>query len=266
MKPARTGDSRTEWRWLGILAILILLQAPPAVAKGPHGTNSRLTAHERAAVRTLRSIASAQAQLVANVSIDTDADGLGEYGFVGELAGSAPLRIWTPAGPALEPGGTLSPPLLPQLVEGIQLLSGQVEVAWHGYRFALFLPGVLFPGNHIEGIPETGASGVGGATAGSFPDGDSAERLWACYAWPNRIGDTAQRAFFLNQEGRLLMTANDPRSPRTVFLYRGAGGGPDFDAALGVAPALPGGHTGMGAPLGVPPREAGDGNLWRPLE
>ena len=76
--------------------------------------SARISANENAAIATLRSIASAKSQLESSCAIDTDADGGGEYGYFGELAGTAFLRIYDPVAdaPAIGPD-RLEPAILP---------------------------------------------------------------------------------------------------------------------------------------------------------
>ncbi|MFM7282746.1 MAG: type II secretion system protein, partial [Planctomycetia bacterium] len=71
---------------VAIIAIIASIAIPKLLA-------ARLSANEAAAVSTLRSISSAQAQVQSSGAIDTDADGSGEYGYFAELAGSVPMRV-----------------------------------------------------------------------------------------------------------------------------------------------------------------------------
>src|SRR5262245_9340570 len=96
------------------LMIVVAIIAIIASIAIPKLLSARISANENAAIATLRSIASAQAQLQSSCAIDTDADGGGEFGYFGELAGTATLRIWDPATglPGLDVG-VLDPPILP---------------------------------------------------------------------------------------------------------------------------------------------------------
>lgn len=77
---------------LGIGAVLLSSVWPGrSSARIP---SNEIASNERAAIADLRSIASAQAQLASSGAIDTDDDGVGEYGYFGELAGTAPLRFY----------------------------------------------------------------------------------------------------------------------------------------------------------------------------
>ena len=90
---------------LGIGAVLLTIVSP-GQSGGPQQSGALIASNERAAIAALRSIASAQAQLASSGAIDTDDDGVGEYGYLGELAGTAFLRVYDPVTdtPALDPG------------------------------------------------------------------------------------------------------------------------------------------------------------------
>lgn len=243
---------------LGVAAALlaVVLQEPARDLVAPN---------ERAAIAALRRVASAQARLASSGAIDTDDDGVGEYGYFGELAGSAPLRVYNPVNGSPTLGAAvLSPPLLPRAFrQSFFDLTGDNVVRVDGYFFKMFLPGAPIL-DHIGGVPETGVAGMGGATAAGFPYPDTGEVLWCCYAWPVEPGVTGRRAFFINQEGRILRTRNDGHARDPV--YEGIVSVPDFDAAYSNQPGSPNGLTGMGAPLGTSPREANDGNVWTPID
>ena len=94
-----------------IVVAIIAIIASIAI---PQLMSARLSANESAAIATLRSISSAQAQLQSSGAIDTDADGGGEYGYFGELAGAQPLRVSAAGVPAAGVVGTdeLNPAVL----------------------------------------------------------------------------------------------------------------------------------------------------------
>ena len=256
------------------LMIVVAIIAIIASIAIPKLMSARISANENAAIATLRSIASAQAQLQSSCAIDTDADGGGEFGFFGELAGSAPLRVFDPAAAPgavsaiLDPNGMqLDPPILPTGFQDTELVGGEAVVARGGYLFKIYLPGPVAAGD-IAGVPESGAARVGGATAGNMPDSDNCEILWSCYAWPETLEATGNRAFFINQEGDLLQTANNAGAANTNVVYNGrtAANIPVANAAYSTMAGDPNPNalTGMGAALGI--RAMGeisnDGNVW----
>src|SRR6187402_2069591 len=85
------------------LMIVVAIIAIIASIAIPKLMSARLAANEAAAISTLRSISSAQAQVQSSGAIDTDADGAGEYGGFAELAGAFPMRTSAAGVPA--PGG-----------------------------------------------------------------------------------------------------------------------------------------------------------------
>jgi hypothetical protein len=233
----------------------------------PEPSRDLLASNERAAIAALRQVASAQAQLTSSGAIDTDNDGVGEYGYLGELAGTAPLRIYDPAtGSPTIVAASLSPALLPPAFANILNWLGDDVVRKDGYYFRMFLPDAPVL-NEVRGIAESGPDGFGGATFGRIPSPDTCEVLWGCYAWPVEAGVTGRRVFFINQEGRVLQTTNNGRSPgKTVYGgLRPLASIPVFDAAYSSEPGSSG-FTGMGAQLGTPPRRANDGNVWTPID
>jgi len=255
------------------LMIVVAIIAIIASIAIPKLLSARISANENAAIATLRSIASAQAQLQSSCAIDTDADGGGEFGFFGELAGTAPLRIWDPATalPGLDVG-VLDPPILPTPFGNTLFDGGGTEciVERAGYYFKIYLPDVT-AAPLISGLPETGAPGTGGQDAGAtFPDSDNCEILWSCYAWPVAPESTGNRAFFINQEGDLLQTLNNAGNANVVVPYDGLNAVPTFDAAFSDMVGDPNGAalTGMGASLGITAQisamgaAANDGNVW----
>ena len=250
------------------LMIVVAIIAVIASIAIPKLMSARISANENAAIATLRSIASAQAQIQSACAIDTDADGGGEYGFFGELAGTAPLRIYDPGAdaPAIDGNGlTLDPAILPTAFGDTVLQGGEAEIERSGYLFKMYLPDAV-NGQDIPGFAETGADGIGGATAATIPDPDNCEILWACYAWPVEAEATGNRAFFINQEGDLLQTANNEGATNTAIFYDGAGNGPLYDAAYSdmAGDPNPNAMTGMGASLGITAQgeNPNDGNLW----
>jgi prepilin-type N-terminal cleavage/methylation domain-containing protein len=246
------------------LMIVVAIIAIIASIAIPKLMSARISANENAAIATLRSIASAQAQLQSSCAIDTDADGGGEFGFFGEMAGTAGLRIYDAAADdqGLDPAAILDPAILPTAFGDVLWGPGnECVVARAGYYFKIYLPAATLAGD-IQGIPELGAEGVGGSGGAPFPDANNCEVIWCCYAWPIEPESTGNRAFFINQEGDLLQTLNNTNAAQTVILYSGLVSVPLFSAAMDNtgASAL----TGMGANLGITAQglAAVDGNVW----
>ena len=227
---------------VAIIAIIASVAIPKLMA-------ARLSANESAAIATLRSISSAQAQVQSSGAIDTDSDGGGEYGYFAELAGTVPMRIDGGGGVAaagLAGTDELQPAVLSSAFGAVDA-NGLVTRS--GYIFQMWLPGAGVP---AVGIPEQAGGG-----AGVMPDGNNAEVLWSCYAWPISVQQTGNRAFFINQEGDLVQTANRAAAP-----YSGVVAGPAFDAVYSAA--QPG---DMAAPMGLGVNAPTvDGLAWVPVQ
>jgi len=233
---------------VAIIAIIASVAIPKLMA-------ARLSANESAAISTLRSISSSQAQIQSSGAIDTDSDGAGEYGYFAELAGTFPLRIDTGgavAGAGVAGVDELTPPVLSTAFGNV----ANSLVTRSGYFYQMWLPAIGIP---AVGVPEAPAGG-----AAAFPDPNNAETLWSCYAWPVAVSQTGNRSFFVNQEGDLMQCLN-----------RGTGGAPQYSgdpAAGGVAPTFDAAYASltpgdMSAAIGVginaPPV---DGNQWVPVQ
>src|SRR5262245_43409490 len=166
------------------LMIVVAIIAIIASIAIPKLMSARISANENAAIATLRSIASAQAQLQSSCAIDTDADGGGEYGFFGEMAGTAGMRYYDePAdAPGHDPAAILDPAILPTpFGDTVWDTGSECCVERAGYYFKIYLPGPT-AGGSIPGIPEDGAEGTGGSGAAVGTDADNCEILWCCYA------------------------------------------------------------------------------------
>ena len=248
------------------LMIVVAIIAIIASIAIPKLMSARISANENAAIATLRSIASAQAQLQSSCAIDTYADGGGEFGYFGELAGTAGLRFYDGTADAVDVDiAPLDPAILPTAFGDVILDNGQCFVSRAGYYFTMYLPDATDPGTgEILGVPEDGADGIGGSAGTTFPNSNNCEIMWCCYAWPIEPESTGNRAFFINQEGDLLQTLNNEGGTNTqagVF-YEGLTSFPAYDAAYD---GTGGGNlTGMGASLGIKAQglDSVDGNTW----
>ena len=249
------------------LMIVVAIIAIIASIAIPKLMSARISANENAAIATLRSIASAQAQLQSSCAIDTDADGGGEFGFFGELAGTAGMRIYDAAADdqGVDAAAILDPAILPTAFgDVLHDASNECVVARAGYYFKMFLPGPTVGGD-IPGIAEDGLEGFGGSAGAPFPGADNCEVIWCCYAWPVDAESTGNRAFFINQEGDLLQTLNNTGATATAQLYEAREDPtfvPLFTAAFDSTNA--GSLTGMGANLGIIAQglDSIDGNVW----
>jgi prepilin-type N-terminal cleavage/methylation domain-containing protein len=226
---------------VAIIAIIASVAIPRLMA-------ARLSANESAAISTLRSISSAQAQIQSSGAIDTDNDGGGEYAFLGEMAGTTQMRVSNGAAPFAAAAGTAVDILNPSVLSAaFGNLDATGFVTRSGYNFQVFLPDAA--ANPV-GLAE--APGPAATQLGTGPN--NCEVLWCAYAWPANVNQTGNRAFFTNQEGDLMQTQN-----------RGTGGAPQYDG-IATRPAFSAAYTlaDMGSPManGI----AGtDGNVWVPV-
>ena len=228
------------------LMIVVAIIAIIAAIAIPRLMSARLSANEAAAISTLRSITSAQAQLQSSAAIDTDADGAGEYGYFGELSGVDPLRRSAAGVPAAGVAGTDE--LVPAILSSAFGNVAASMVQRQGYNFQMWLPNATAAGL-VPGIAE---AATGGSSA-TFPNPNNGELLYCVYAWPADYNKTGNRAFFTNQEGDLLQCLN-----RSLTPYDGVVKTPPFDEAFTVA-------GDMGSALRIGVAGGADNTIWVPV-
>jgi prepilin-type N-terminal cleavage/methylation domain-containing protein len=206
---------------VAILAIVASIAAPNLFA-------SRSVANEQTVVTVLRTITTAEFEFKTRAVVDTDRDGNGEYGRLGEMAGEVPLR-----GTAL--------PLRPSLVSSsLGGIDGDGHATRNGFLFALYLPS---------------AGGAGLAeTAANEPaiDARMAADYWTCVAWPSSRTSGQRTVFFVNQQGTILKCSSSTYDGKSTVPPAGA-------ALVGIPPARIDTHE-----LAVN-RVGADGNLWLPV-
>ena len=232
------------------LMIVVAIIAIIASVAIPKLLSARLSANESAAISTLRSLSSSQAQVQSSGAIDSDGDGAGEYGYFAELAGAQPVRVSAAGAPAAGVAGTdnLTPSVMSSAFGAVNATS---QVSRSGYFYQIWLPAATV-GGATAGIAEDPTTG--GKLAAPFPDSDNGEVMWCCYAWPIQAAQTGNRVFFVNQEGDLLQMLN-----RQAVPYSTAAGGPAFDAVFSAA-------GDMGSPLGINGIAANDTFTWSPVQ
>jgi prepilin-type N-terminal cleavage/methylation domain-containing protein len=232
------------------LMIVVAIIAIIASVAIPKLLSARLSANESAAISTLRSLSSSQAQVQSSGAIDSDGDGAGEYGYFAELAGAQPVRVSLLGAPAAGVPGTdnLTPSVMSSAFGAVNATS---QVSRSGYLYQVWLPAATV-GGATAGIAEDPTTG--GKLGAPFPDSDNGEVLWCCYAWPIQASQTGNRVFFVNQEGDLLQMLNRQPVP-----YSTVAGGPAFDAVFSAA-------LDMGSALGINGVAANDTFTWAPVQ
>ncbi len=187
----------------------------------------------------LRPLPDCQSQFAAACWVDTDGDGIGEFGTFRELAGGVAVRAH--ADGRNDESRVCQPPILRNRFRAPDAL-GRVRI--HGYLFRMILPGP--DGAAVREDPSATER-----TVRDPVDADAAEMTWCAYAWPARYGTSGERSFFISSSGGLL-TTDDP-------LYSGDSGPPP-GAALTTG--------GLNAITGAPAVDTAgqDGNVWERIE
>ena len=196
----------------------------PSASAAP-SASATIDANEAEAVRALRQIHAAEETFRQAVHVDTNCDGVGEYGYLAELAGTCAMRVASDA-PCRPMAGSradvLDPPLLPQEF-GRQGRAYQFIVAHQGYYFRMWIGGQTLS-YMVPGFAEDPG---GGKRHPPWPDSRTGSRYWVCYAWPIHRGLTGIRAFCINQRGIVLKTGN-----RGGMYFDGAFSTPPFGEAF----------------------------------
>jgi len=120
--------------------------------------------------------------------VDQDGDGVGEYGFLQELLGTAGLRGRRGV---KKPEYILLPDVPLELVDGVFQGSG--------YCFKLYLPGDgggVLSEEKGKPLPLAKSQGI-----------DMQEKHFVVYAWPKKVGETGVRAYAVCEDGEVWQTA-----------------------------------------------------------
>ncbi len=213
------------------LTLAAAVLASLASAAVPTQVPDTIGDNESTAIETLRAIAAAQERFRAGAHIDTNCDGVGEYGFFAEIAGTRAMRVseGDPCVPAagFPPDDLLLRPLLRRAFGFVRYSC----VRYSGYVFQMWLPNPRAAG-HVSAVRE---DNTGGKMAAPFPDPVNGAQMWCCYAWPVDYGHTGRHAFFVNQRGDVLEYSNRRPHPFSGFpAHPPFDNGPWFDEAYSV--------------------------------
>jgi len=213
------------------LLIVVTILAIVASIAIPNLMASRISSNEAATISTMRTVMSAQGLFRSQQVMDDDADGVGEYAYLGELSGAVPLN--------LRANGNGSPfPMNPSVLDSLFQFIAASRVTVSGFFFQVFLPdagGV--------GVAENAAGGPTGVESA-----DWSENYWVVYAYPVHVGATGNRAFCANERGEIRQTRMDVLRYETTSV-------PSWDAAYQIVNANMSDPFGTGA-------TAIDGNYW----
>lgn len=226
---------------IAIIAIIAAIAVPNLLA-------AKLSSNETAAIATMRSLVSAQAQVAATGRIDADNDGRGEHATLLELTGSVGVRrAFSPGPPGTVDFSVQGPLISPPAISTVM---GRVDANGYatkgGYAFMLFLPDGSDPAAYVH---ETGPAASVGLSGGTGSVGvDMSETYWCVYANPVARGNSGNRRFFTSQRGDIMQSLNEVAK------------------AEGVAGIRPGNDAYLGAGITSQPAvgtKGSDGDLWK---
>ena len=216
--------------------------APQPIKPDPVALAETLAAEE-AATLMLRSIAAAQRAVQVSGAIDTNGDLVGEFGFLAELAGTAPVRTHGDRGARHgRSGEMLASPALAAHFGDLRPTSQGGACEIDGYLFSVHLSGARRVNGRVEAVSEA----TNGGASDVLPDPGQGALRWCAYAWPVANSTPARRAFFIDASGTLLSMSNDDTAARRYVGYSrvprwsAAYAGKDMAGALGESGAFDG--------------------------
>jgi hypothetical protein len=185
----------------GLLRLIAIDALPAMVA-------SAAAARERGAVSRLREIVFAEDVMRTSAPIDPDHDHVGSAALITQLTGTEPLTAH---------GSPLQVPTLNREFGAPSNTKLGPALEAEGYLF-------------IVCLPRAGGGWV--ARPGEPVDEKAAERRFVAYAWPAVATRDAQRAFFIDEHERILVSENrEPGKPDEPH-FAGPSFPPSCDAAL----------------------------------
>lgn len=197
------------------LMIVVAIIAIIAAIAIPGLLRARISANEGAAIGTLRTVSTSQAQFQSQAQVDQDVDGTGEFGLMAELAGTANRRY---------PNAANLPKANPTFVTPVLGPKGtNVYGSKSGFLFKVYLPGATVA------ISDNGTSnqpGLVATSAAAIIDGQ--ETKFRAYGWPISTRTTGMRCFAVDQAAEVLAS---PNINGTNYRYNGAPSFPSYSAA-----------------------------------
>jgi prepilin-type N-terminal cleavage/methylation domain-containing protein len=188
------------------LMIVVAIIAIIAAIAIPNLLRSRMAANESSCVGSCRTIATQQGVFTAQVEVDQDLDGVGEYGYLDEMCGEVCVRKHADDQPV-----PVVPPNPVYISAGFRTEGGSTATK-SGFIFRMYLPS----GDNAD---ETGATGAlddteSEGTANAYhvtpydPDVpadavviNQQERTFHVQAWPLEHHSTGQRCFCVTEIG-----------------------------------------------------------------
>jgi len=227
------------------LMIVVAIIAIIAAVAIPNLLKSKLVTNESNAISTLRTILSQESAFRQSCDVDQDQDGNGEYGLIGELAGELLVRDVN----ATVPGRNY--------ISRSMTTEGSAGDGWaskQGYFYMVYLSDNAGAADNDLGLGGTDVAlgTIYDPTLGVADELaiDTQEVHWCCYAWPQDVGTTGNRTFFINEEGDVYATKG------SVLQYDGDVSTPAASAAFDAADAM-WGKVARGAL-----NPGFDGNTW----
>ena len=240
--------SRRAMGKLELILLVALCGIVVAVAL-PQMQKTRLAGNEAAAAKALLAIASAQESFRDEAVVDQDADTVGEYGLLGELAGRLIPRSAEAA---------VDPAYVSKLIATGGAAGTDGCAVMQGYAFRIFLvKAVTEEQEIIAGDDKTlaGTSATPGVALTEVDPIDLQEKSYVLYAWPIEPGKTGALAYVVTHEPRVYATKME-KTPYSGRGPIGAANTPAVGAAFEGEPFTSkldtGEHTGA------------DGNTWFP--
>ncbi|MEW6358035.1 MAG: prepilin-type N-terminal cleavage/methylation domain-containing protein [Planctomycetota bacterium] len=198
-----TGDSRRGFTLVELMIVVAVIVTIAAIAI-PNLLRSRMAANETATIGTLRTLATEQALFVKQAEVDQDSDGVGEYGWLCEMAGEVCVR---------NIAGTPNPTPLYTVYITQNLATGGATGTGYGeksgYMYRMYLPIVSPTGVAADGGDDRNTDGT--PTTWGTPLDPMAvrdvinmqENNFVCQAWPVVLGNTGQRCFVVTPVGEV---------------------------------------------------------------